>query len=84
MAAEPNAINQALTQAGIAATDIQGIVHNLGAETVQSLEWYQTTQTIWPRRVSEQQRMAVQMGEKKSRGQALNSTFFAESMGWIR
>ena len=30
-----SAINQALTQAGIAATDIQGIVHNLGAETVQ-------------------------------------------------
>ena len=58
-----NAINQALTQAGMAATDIQGIVHNLGAETVQSLEWYQTTQTIWPRRVDEQQRMAVQMGE---------------------
>lgn len=59
----PSAINQALTQAGMAATDIQGIVHNLGAETVQALEWYQTTQTIWPRRVDEQQRMAVQLGE---------------------
>ncbi len=58
-----SAINQAITQAGITATDIQGIVHNLGAETVQSLEWYQTTQTIWPRRISEQQRMAVQLGE---------------------
>lgn len=58
-----NAIGQALTQAGIAAIDIQGVVHNLGAETVQSLEWYKTTQQIWPRRVSEQQRMAVQMGE---------------------
>ena len=58
-----SAINQALTQAGIAATDIQGIVHNLGAETVQSLEWYQTSKKIWPRRISEQQRMAVQLGE---------------------
>ena len=77
VAAEPNAresdlaateglstaINQALTQAGMAASDMQGIVHNLGAETVQVLEWYQTTQTIWPRRVDEQQRMAVQLGE---------------------
>ena len=58
-----NAINQALAQAGITATDVQGIVHNLGAETVQSLEWYQTTQALWPRRVNEQQRIAVQMGE---------------------
>lgn len=58
-----SAINQALVQAGIAATDVQGIVHNLGAETVQSLEWHHTTQAIWPRRVSEQQRMAVQNGE---------------------
>jgi len=58
-----NAINQAFTQAGIGATDIQGIVHNLGAETVQSLEWHHTTQAIWPRRVSEQQRLAVQNGE---------------------
>ena len=58
-----SAINQSLAQAGITAIDIQGIVHNLGAETVQSLEWHHTTQTIWPRRVSEQQRMAVQNGE---------------------
>ena len=58
-----SAINQALAQAGITATDIQGIVHNLGAETVQSLEWHHTTQAIWPRRVSEQQRLAVQNGE---------------------
>ena len=58
-----SAINQALAQAGITATDIQGIVHNLGAETVQSLEWHYTTQAIWPRRVSEQQRLAVQNGE---------------------
>lgn len=58
-----SAINQALAQAGITATDIQGIVHNLGAETVQSLEWHHTTQAIWPRRVNEQQRLAVQNGE---------------------
>lgn len=58
-----SAINQALAQASLSATDIQGIVHGLGAETVQALEWYKTTQQIWPRRVSEQQRMAVQMGE---------------------
>ena len=58
-----SAINQSLAQAGITATDVQGIVHNLGAETVQSLEWHHTTQAIWPRRVSEQQRMAVQNGE---------------------
>ena len=58
-----SAINQALTQAGIAATEIQGIVHNLGAETVQSLEWHHTTQALWPRRVSEQQRLAVENGE---------------------
>ena len=60
-----SAINQALAQAGIQSADIQGIVHSLGAETAQSLEWYQTTQAIWPRRVSEQQRMAVQLGEIK-------------------
>ena len=79
IAAEPNACNSdleateglstaiklALTQAGMVASDIQGIVHNLGAETVQALEWYQTTQAIWPRRVDEQQRMSVQMGEIK-------------------
>ena len=58
-----NAIGQALTQAGIEASNIQGVVHNLGAETIQSLEWYQTTQAIWPRKVSEQQRIAVQNGE---------------------
>ena len=58
-----SAITQALAQAGIAATDIQGVVQCLGAETVQSFEWFQTTQKIWPRRVSEQQRMAVQLGE---------------------
>jgi len=58
-----SAINQAIAQAGIAATDIQGIVHNLGAETVHAIEWYQTTKKIWPRRVNEQQRMAVQLGE---------------------
>lgn len=57
------AIGQALTQAHITALDIQGIVHGLGAETVQSLEWYQTTQKIWPRKVSEQQRIAVQNRE---------------------
>ncbi len=57
------AITQALTQAGIAATDIQGIVHGLGAETVHAFEWYQTTQKIWPRRIDEQQRVAVQLGE---------------------
>ena len=61
-----SAINQALTQAGITATDIKGIVHNLGCETVQAYEWYQTTQTLWPRSVSEQQRMAVQLGEIKN------------------
>ena len=58
-----SAISQALAQAGLDASDIQGIVHNLGAETVQSLEWLQTTQKMWPQRVDEQQRMAVQMGE---------------------
>ena len=60
-----SAINQALAQAGIVASDIHGIIHNLGAETVHSFEWYQTTQALWPRRVSEQQRMAVQNGEIK-------------------
>jgi 3-oxoacyl-[acyl-carrier-protein] synthase-1 len=77
VAAEPNArdadikateglstaINQAIAQAGIAAADIQGIVHNLGAETVHAIEWYQTNKKIWPRRIDEQQRMAVQLGE---------------------
>jgi len=58
-----SAIEQAIAQAGIAATDIQGIVHNLGAETVHAIEWYQTNKKIWPRRVDEQQRMAVQLGE---------------------
>jgi 3-oxoacyl-[acyl-carrier-protein] synthase-1 len=58
-----NAINQAITQAGLDATDIQGIVHGLGAETVQAIEWYQTSKKIWPRRVNEQQRVAVQLGE---------------------
>lgn len=57
------AITQALTHAGIAATDIQGIAHGLGAETVHAFEWYQTTQKIWPRRIDEQQRVAVQLGE---------------------
>ena len=77
VAAEPNArdadlaatdglstaITQAIAQAGIAATDIQGIVHGLGAETVQAIEWYQTSKKIWPRQVNEQQRVAVQLGE---------------------
>jgi len=58
-----NAIGQALAQSGLVAEVIQGVVHNLGAETVQSLEWHQTSQAIWPRRVSEQQRIAVQNGE---------------------
>ena len=42
-----SAITQAITQAGIAATDIEGLVHNLGAETVEVLEWDQTTKKIW-------------------------------------
>ena len=58
-----SAITQAITQAGIAAVDIEGVVHNLGAETVHVLEWSQTTKKIWPTRVNEQQRMAVQLGE---------------------
>jgi 3-oxoacyl-[acyl-carrier-protein] synthase-1 len=58
-----SAIGQAITQAGIAAHDIQGIVHNLGAETVQAIEWYQTNKKIWPRCVDEQQRVALQLGE---------------------
>ena len=58
-----SAIGQAVAQAGIAATDIQGIVHNLGAETVHAIEWYQTSKKTWPRRINEQQRVAVQLGE---------------------
>ena len=58
-----SAITQAITQASIAAADIEGIVHNLGAETVHVLEWSQTTKKNWPRRVNEQQRLAVQLGE---------------------
>lgn len=58
-----SAINLALTQASLKATDIQGVVHNLGAETVQSFEWYKTTQQIWPIKISEQQRLAIQMRE---------------------
>ena len=58
-----NAIAHVIAQAGIAATDIQGLVHNLGAETVEVLEWDQTTKKTWPTRVNEQQRMAVQLGE---------------------
>ena len=58
-----SAIAQAIAQAGIAATDIEGLVHNLGAETVEVLEWDQTTKKTWPNRVDEQQRMAVQLGE---------------------
>ena len=58
-----SAIAQAVAQAGIAVTDIQGLVHNLGAETVEVLEWDQTTKKTWPNRVDEQQRMAVQLGE---------------------
>ena len=30
---------------------------------MHAIEWYQTTKKIWPRRVNEQQRMAVQLGE---------------------
>ncbi|MDO8990760.1 MAG: hypothetical protein Q7U91_14140, partial [Sideroxyarcus sp.] len=40
-----------------------GIVQGLGAETVHAFEWYQTTKKLWPRRVDEQQRVAVQLGE---------------------
>jgi 3-oxoacyl-[acyl-carrier-protein] synthase-1 len=58
-----SAINQAIVNAGIDVADIQGIVHGLGAETVQAIEWYQTSKKTWPRRVNEQQRVAVQLGE---------------------
>jgi len=77
VAAEPNArdadlaatdglsaaITLAIAHADIRATDIQGIVHGLCAETVQAIEWYQTSKNIWPRQVNEQQRVAVQLGE---------------------
>jgi hypothetical protein len=58
-----NAITQALTQAALSASEIEGLVHNLGSETVEVFEWDQTTKKIWPNRVNEQQRMAVQLGE---------------------
>lgn len=57
------AIQQAMTQAGMEAGDLHGIINNLGAETVHAFEWYQVSQKLWPRKASEQQRMAVQLGE---------------------
>lgn len=59
----PAAISNALAQAGLDAADIGGMVLSAGQEAVDSLELYQTTQQIWPWKISERQRLALQLEE---------------------
>lgn len=57
------ATQASLSQAQLSASDIDAVVFPLGAEQVGHFEWYQVNRALWPRRISEQQRLAVQLGE---------------------
>ncbi len=55
---------QTVTQiAGKIPDDIHCIVRNNTSEQQYAFEWYQTTQTIWPNKLPEQERIAYQLGE---------------------
>ncbi len=43
--------------------DIDCVIRNHSSEQHYSFEWYQTTQSIWPNKLPEQERVAFQMGE---------------------
>jgi hypothetical protein len=49
--------------AGQHPNDIDCVIRNSTTEQHNSLEWLQTTNAIWPNKVSEQQRVAFQAGE---------------------
>ncbi len=42
---------------------IDCVIRNNSREQQYSLEWYQTTQSIWPNKLPEQERVAYQLGE---------------------
>jgi len=50
----------------ISADLLQTIILTFGAEIVDELEWYQTKRQVWPRKLPEQQRIAMQLGEIES------------------
>jgi len=56
-------IQGATQMAGLHPDDIDVVVFNGLYVPRTALEWYQTSQTVWPNTLSEQQRVAYQMGE---------------------
>jgi 3-oxoacyl-[acyl-carrier-protein] synthase-1 len=57
------AARAALAQARLSTADIDVAITALGQEQEGHFEWYQLTRALWPHQISEQQRVAVQLGE---------------------
>jgi len=56
-------IQSAAQIAGQVPDTIDCIVRNSTSERQTTLEWYQTTNTVWPNKLSEQESLAFQLGE---------------------
>jgi len=61
-------INEALKKAKITSNDLDSIVSTLQAEKRGGIEWYYTERKIWPKKLPEQQRIAIQLGELEAPG----------------
>lgn len=57
------AINSVLSACAITKERLGSLVLALGTEQADKLEWYQTENTLWPYQASEQEMMALRLGE---------------------
>ena len=60
------AMNSVLRVCGIGKEKIGALTLAMGTEQQGMLEWYQTENAFWPSRASEQERLALQLGEVDS------------------
>ncbi len=63
LVAQRNTISTCAQQANLQLDDIETIIHTTGGERHTQMEWYQTTQALWPNKLPEAQRVAYQLGE---------------------
>lgn len=58
-----SALQQALQAAGVMAQQVAAVVTAQSGETADKLEWQQVRRAVWPLRLPEEQRVAMQAGE---------------------
>lgn len=58
-----NSLDAALKLATYNANDLSAIIQSLGAETTGEREWHAVLQRLYPKRLPEQQRVAMMLGE---------------------